>query len=176
MLWDAPVTYLTKITLSLEHAMRSGNSRCKIAKPDTANHWRACWSVPLISPGWRRMHFGIMGSPPPSFFLCSAAPSSVHFTHMAMAAAPVKESDAGEGESHKTRETVDGRCDGGQMRIRSQPRTFMARFRVGSERESEVSFWIELHFASAATAVPSILRSKDAADPISIVGLESGGG
>ena len=60
------------------------------------------------------------------------------------------------------------------MRIRSQPRTFMARFRVGSE----VSFWIELHFAStAATAVPSILRSKDAAaDPISIVGLESGGG
>ena len=21
--------------------MRSGNSRCKIAKPDTANHWRA---------------------------------------------------------------------------------------------------------------------------------------
>ena len=118
------------------------------------------------------MHFGIMGSPPPSFFLCSAAPS-VHFTHMAMAAAPVKESDAGEGESHKTRETVDGRCDGGQMRIRSQPRTFMARFRVGSE----VSFWIELHFASAAAAVPSILRSKDAAaDPISIVGLESGGG
>ena len=120
------------------------------------------------------MHFGIMGSPPPSFFLCSAAPS-VHFTHMAMAAAPVKESDAGEGESHKTRETVDGRCDGGQMRIHSQPRTFMARFRVGSERESEVSFWIELHFASAAA--PSILRSKDAAaDPISIVGLESGGG
>ena len=54
------------------------------------------------------------------------------------------------------------------MRIRSQPRTFMARFRVGSE----VPFWIELlHFASAA--VPSILRSKDAAaDPISIVGLE----
>ena len=104
--------------------------------------------------------------------LCCAA---VHFTHMAMAAAPVKESDAGEGESHKTRETVDGRCDGGQMRIRSQPRTFMARFRVGSERESEVSFWIELHFASAS--VPSILRSKDAAaDPISIVGLESGGG
>ena len=92
---------------------------------------------------------------------------------MAMAAAPVKESDAGEGESHKTRETVDGRCDGGQMRIRSQPRTFMARFRVGSE----VSFCIELHFASAAAAVPSILRSKDAAaDPISIVGLESGGG
>ena len=96
---------------------------------------------------------------------------------MAMAAAPVKESDAGEGESHKTRETVDGRGrrDGGQMRIRSQPRTFMARFRVGSERASEVSFWIELlHFVSA---VPSILRSKDAAaDPISIVGLESGGG
>ena len=60
--------------------------------------------------------------------------------------------------------------DGGQMRIRSQPRTFMARFRVGSE----VSFWIELHFASAAAAVPSILRSKDAAaDPISIVGLEA---
>ena len=39
---DAPVTYLTKITLShLGHAMRSGNSWCKIAKPDTANHWRA---------------------------------------------------------------------------------------------------------------------------------------
>ena len=97
----------------LGNAMRSGNSRCKIAKPDTANHWRACWSVPLISPGWRRMHFGIMGSPPPSFFLCSAAPC-VHFTHMAMAAAPVKESDADARVSltkHEKQWTADATAD-----------------------------------------------------------------
>ena len=63
-------------SLALGHAMRSGNSRCKIAKPDTANHWRArrC-SVPLISAGRRRMHFGIMGSPPPS---CAVRPLHSH--------------------------------------------------------------------------------------------------
>ena len=113
------------------------------------------------------MHFGIMGSPPPSFFLCSAAPPSTSLTWQWRRRRLKRAMRARVSLTKHEKQWTDG----GQMRIRSQPRTFMARFRVGSERESEVSFWIELHFASA---VPSILRSKDAAaDPISIVGLES---
>ena len=159
---DAPVTYLTKITLSDMQCdpeipgVKSPNPTLRITGAPAA---APCLLSPREGGGCISGLWGHRRHPAPS----------VHFTHMAMAAAPVKESDAGEGESHKTRETVDGR------RTDANPQStphFYGSFPCGvrpRERESDVSFWIELHFA-----VPSILRSRDAAaDPISIVGLEA---
>ena len=70
--------------------MRSGNSRCKIAKPDTANHWRALASYLRWKEEDAFRDYGVTAAIVLPLLCCAA----VHFTHMAMAAAPVKESDA----------------------------------------------------------------------------------